>query len=217
MSGWDGAGAIHAVRTRITKLDATGAPLVGTSSKLVSSALTKVSFTPQKSEGDEIEQKNGGGELCLYYKAPDTLKAIEIKIEVCSPDPELEQLLAGGTVITDATNPVGYAAPEIGVDPTPYGVSVEVWSRAIIDGAQATNLPWIHWVFPRERLSQDERTIENAAMLPAYTGTGQQNPAWGTGPDDDWTYESSRLWQWARVAALPAVTDGLAEVVAPTP
>ena len=209
MVGYDGAGAIHAVRMRLTRLSASGAPLAGPNSMLVTSALTQASFTPQKATGQEIEQRNASDEVCVYYKAPDTLKSINFSLTLCTPDPQVSELLAGGTVLTgDGGAPVGYAAPQVGVDGNPNGVSIELWSRAIIDGAQASDLPWMQWVFPRESLSQDQSDFANAAQLPAFSGAGRTNPNWGAGPAGDWEYDSDRLWQWARVANLPAITDG---------
>lgn len=214
---WDGAGAIHAVRLRLTKLGAAGAPLVGAGNLLVSNALVRFGFTPQYSEGQELEQRNGADELCLYYKAPRTLKAMTGSLQICSPDPQLEEFLAGGVVLMDATDVVGYAAPEVGVNATPNGVSVEVWSRFIIDGDQAATDPWMHWLFPRMRFTPDEKALENAAQLPTFAGEGRTNAGWGTGPLADWTHTSDRLWQWVREDTLPAVTDGPVAVVAPAP
>jgi len=34
----------------------------------------RVSFTPEYEDGDEITEKNAAGEVCVTYKAPDTLK-----------------------------------------------------------------------------------------------------------------------------------------------
>lgn len=215
MPGWDGAGALHAVRLRLTKLNADGSPLVGATSQIVSSALVRFAFTPTYSEGQEVEQKNGADELCLYYKAPRSVKAIQTALQICTPDPQIEQLLAGGEVLVDGADIIGYAAPEVGANPTPNGVSVEVWTRAIIGGAQASDLPWIQWVFPRQRFSQDERAMENAPQIPAYTGQGEGNGGWGTGPMDDWDLTSDRLWQWRRTDEMPAPTDGLVAVAAP--
>jgi len=215
MAGWDGAGSIHALRTRITRLAATGAPAVSASAYVVTDALVKASWTPQYVEGEEIEQLNGGGELCVHWKAPRVLKAAEVSIEFCTPDPLVEELLSGGAVILDVATPIGYKAPDIGVDPMPNGVSIEFWSRAVIDGAPAASTPYIQWILPRVKdLGQDEQTLENAAHNPVFSGSAGKNTGWAP-PADTWTYGSDRIWQWARVASLPAVTDGYAAVAAP--
>lgn len=215
MAGWDGAGSIHALRTRITRLASTGAPAVSASAYIVTAALVKASWTPQYYEGEAIESPNGAGELCVTWQPAKILKSAELNVEFCTPDPLVEELFSGGAVFLDVATPVGAKAPAVGVDPMPNGVSVEFWSRAVINGAQATTLPYIHWVFTRARSwSQNERSVENAAQNPSYSGVAEENDGWEP-PAGTWAYDSDRIWQWARVSALPAVTDGYAEVAAP--
>lgn len=210
MAGWDGAGSIHALRLRVTRLAANGAPAVGANNMYITSALTKISFQGEYLEGDEIEEKNGSGELCLYYQAPDVLKRINVKLEICSPDPELEELLGGGTVLTSAGDTVGLAAPAVGVDPQPNGISIEAWSHAVLNGSIDAELPYIHWVFPKIRnLKPDEKTLANEALKPAYEGFGLENANWGDGPGTaEWPFASNRCWQWARKATVPASAIG---------
>ena len=133
----DYASSIQAVRLRVTKLGPTGAPLIGSKNSFVTKAFTSMSFTPEYEDGEEIITKNAGGEICIYYKMPDTLKQVTAELAICNPDPEVYEILNGGTIITeegDTENAIGYIAPEAGSDPTPNGVSVEVWSRAIVGG-----------------------------------------------------------------------------------
>lgn len=212
MAGWDGAGSVFAVRMRATRLDVDGSPHVGVKSQIVSNALIKITFTPQNEDGDEISLKNGNGDQCVYYKAPDTLKNIDFEVDMCTPDPEMQEMLAGGTVLLDGSDSIGYAAPAVGSTANPNGVSIEAWSKAIIGGALASHLPYIHWLWPRLNLTQDEQSLENDAAQPVFKGTGQENAGWGTGPNGDWEYESSRLWQWVREATLPDITNGYATV-----
>lgn len=131
--------------------------------------------------------------------------------------------LTGGTapaVNTATTTPgvagteVGYAAPTTGSEPTPNGISVEFWTRAIIDGAAASVLPYMHWVAPRVSLTPDG-TLEAGAenpLLPSFTGFGTQNANWGDGPVGDWPYISERVFQYARVASVPDLTRGYVTV-----
>lgn len=317
---YDGAGSLFALGVRLTKLDATGAPLVGTLSSYKTDALVQIQLGLEYEDGEEILQRNGSGNLCMYYRAPDTLKQGTIEgFQVCSPDPIVKQFVLGGDLITDTgtaevqtvtitggptggnftltyagqttativynaaaaavqsalealsnlvpgdvvvtgsaggpytvtfnvslgnvaqmtadgsgltggtapavgvvtTTPgvageeLGYRAPSVGTDPTPNGVSVEFWTRAILDGANAVNLPYLHWVVPRARLrlaSALEAGAENP-MLPEFSGFSTQNPNWGDGPNTgDWPYPSDRVWQYARVATIPDLTPGYTSV-----
>lgn len=127
--------------------------------------------------------------------------------------------LTGGTAptvtITTGTTgsnltAIGYRAPEVGGDPLPNGVSVELWSRALTDGAFASDLPYIHWVLPRTFLRPSDTLSLSGeeAMTPTFEGWGNQNQNWGDGPEGDWPYGSDRVWQYSRVATAPDFTRG---------
>jgi len=186
---------------RVCRLNPDGTPVVGASSLYTTSALVEASFTPEIEEGAEITQKNGSGALCLTFKAPSTLKSLSGSLSVCTPDPELLELLTGGTVITDGSDPVGWAFPEVGAEPMPNGVSVELWSRAVVDGSQ---VGYFHWALPRLKLVPDQFTFGDSALVPSFKFTAEQNPNWATGPVKEWEYESGRVAQYVREAAQPA-------------
>lgn len=132
-------------------------------------------------------------------------------------------LLTGGTTPTvtvttgtqgDSLTDIGYRAPEVGSNPLPNGVSVELWSRAVVDGAFATELPYVHWVVPRAflRPSDNMNLSGEDALTPTFEGTSNQNANWGDGPESDWLFPSDRVWQYARVATAPDFTRGLITV-----
>lgn len=100
---YDAAGALFALGARFTKLDASGVPLVGANNAYKTNSLIKVSMGLEYREGAEVEQANGSGNICLYYKVPDQVKRGTISdLSVCSPDPNIFQFLIGGDVITAA-------------------------------------------------------------------------------------------------------------------
>jgi hypothetical protein len=210
MPGYDGAGSVYAVGMRLTKLTQTGAFQTGPGAMLVSDALVKIGFHLDKNTPDAIERKNGMGRTCLYYQPPPSIKGLIVdSIEVCSEDPELEQALGGGAVYLDEDdNPVGYQAPLVGEDPQPYGISVEAFSAAILDGGFAPNLPYMHWVFPRLFTSQGNRELSESALAPVFDGTGNQNSNWGNGPANDFEQDTGAVYQWLRRADVPAPTAG---------
>lgn len=319
---YDNAGSVYAIGTRFTRLDATGAPLAGAGNGYVTTALVTAGVGLEYSDGEEVSQRNGAGQLCVSYRAPDSLVRGTVDgLQFCSPDPNIMAFLMGGTVITraataevqtvtitgtptggtftltfdgqttgpiafDATNTVvdtalealsnigvgevavtggpgpgtpyvvtflgtlgnvpqmtasgagltggvtpavavttntggsnltdiGYRAPEVGSDPMPNGVSVEMWSRAVVDGAFASDLPYIHWVLARAFLRPSDTLSLSGedAMTPTFEGFTNQNANWGDGPEGDWPYQSDRVWQYARVAAVPDFTRGAFTVV----
>lgn len=316
---YDGSGSLFALGMRLTKLDATGAPLVGAQNSYVTSALVTAALGLEYEDGQEVIQRNGSGNICLAFQAPATLKRGTISdLSVCSPDPNVMAFTIGGDTITraavdesqtvtinggptggtftltfegDTTAPIafdalaaavqsalegldnlepgdvtvtgaaggpysvlfadalgnvtqmtasgagltggtsptvtvatgaegtsltdiGYRAPQVGSDPTPNGISVELWTRAVMDGAYASELPYFHWVLARAFLRpSDAWTLSGEdVLLPSFEGFSNQNANWGSGPADDWPYPSDRVWQYARVASLPDLTPGFRAV-----
>lgn len=271
----DYAASVQAVGLRITKLDAFGAPIPGANNAYTTKAFTKFSWTPEYEEGEEIKQTAADGTTCVYYKMPDTLKQVTCEIEICNPQPEIHEMLAGGTLLgggsgapvnvtnkaltsnvatlttsaahgftvgtsvtvadVDATfngtytitavtsntfsyaktasnvvsaaatgtvqsaGPIGWAAPAVGSVVNPNGVSIEVWSRAIVGGRLAAVNPYWRWVLPfvQTRLEGD-RTLENGALASVFSGIGLGNAAWGDGPANDWTFGAGSAIQYAR-------------------
>lgn len=215
---YDGAASIYAVRLRVARLNSAGETPASAASMYVTDSLVRIEFTPEYDSSTEITRKNGNGDLCVNVPAKRRLKQITIgALVICTNDPELEELLAGGTILTNSGATVGYQSPAIGQDATPNGVSIEAWSRAIIGGAPAATNPFIRWVFPRVYLSPGATALEENAADPSFSGYANENPSWGNGPANDWTFDSGRAYQRARVATLPAVTAGVVAVPVQTP
>jgi hypothetical protein len=133
--------------------------------------------------------------------------------------------LTGGSapaVVVATTTPgnnltdIGYAAPEVGSEATPNGIGIEMWTRAIDDGSFASQLPFFHWVLPRAKVRpSDNWTLSGEdPLLPGFEGWAEQNQNFGSGPVDDWPYQSDRVWQFARVASMPDLTPGFVEIAA---
>ena len=200
----DYASSVQGVALRVTKLATTGAPLVGASTCFTTTAFMRLGFTPEYAEGDEVEEKSANGVVCVYYKMPDTLKRCSISLAICAPEPDLTAMLVGGSVLGDS---LGYAAPDIGTDPNPNGVGIEVWSRAVVAGKMAGVNPYWRWVFPFAQFRMTgERALENGMMANEFQGWSVGNSAFDGGPADDWTYGTSAAFQYARDDALPVWT-----------
>jgi len=197
------AGSVHALRLRIARLEPSGVPLPGPDNLLVTDALVRIAGTPVITEGDDFEQKNGSGVVCVAYKAPDSLKRVDLAMQICTPDPRIHEMLVGGEVIIEGGEVIGYAYPEVGEEANPNGVSVEAWSRAVVDGAQAAVRPFWRHVFPRTKWVPSARTLENAVMVPEFNGFSEQNDGWFDGPANDWPHVSNRVYQYARDDVLP--------------
>jgi hypothetical protein len=207
------------VSIRVTRLDASGNLLNEAGDSYTTSGFMRLSFTPEYEEGDEITEKGADGTVCVTYKAPDTLKRITMEIAICEPDPELTQLMSGGlllrknlgTYASPDRKSIGWSSPSTGDDPAGYGVAIECWSHAIIDGKKAATLPYFHWVFPyaKLRLSGD-RVIENGLLANTFEGYGLGNTAFSSGLDERWEFPTAaeRPYSYARADWAPTGRKG---------
>ena len=102
------AGSLFARTLRVTKLAAGGTPLVGANNCYVTSSLVTIGVGLAFTENEAVEQKNGRGQTCVYYKPKDTVLGGTISaFTVCKPDPALTEFLIGGNVLlTGGTNEV---------------------------------------------------------------------------------------------------------------
>jgi hypothetical protein len=213
-------GSVFALGGRFVRLGTNGAPLVGPDNAYVTDNLVRLDFTMLYRDGDTKERTNGTGRACLYYEAPTTVKGLTINaLELCYPDPELEEFLQGGDVLVDAdSDPVGYAAPEVGAEAGGIGgIGVELWSSAVHDDGVDDDDPYMRWLYPRLKVRETgTRSVGPDPMAISYEGTGRQNPNYGRGPFSDWPYTSSRVFQQYRTATIPDLSvNGLVPVAAP--
>lgn len=212
--------SLQCVAIRVTQLDVGGVPKIG-NIMYVTDNLVKIDFNPEMEAGQEITIKGASGNTCVAYKSADTMKRLTMSVEVCVPDPELEVLLTGGDVfrqgIAPADEVMGFSYPPLLVDPTPDGVSIEAWTRYVVDGSQPVDQPYMWWAFPKTKLTKGNRTIDINAMGNVYDGFAIENASWGTGPEGDWEFDSDRVVQAAFTDAVPTPQCGAqAVVVGPT-
>jgi hypothetical protein len=215
---WDGAGTVFGVALRVARLGPTGAPAVGASNMYVTDAFTKVDLEPVYTDATSVEQKNAQGGLCLSYEGDEAVKHWNVTIEVCTPDPQLAEILGGGTILVDDEDgPIGYSFPDVGDTPHPNGLSIEVFSKAVLDGGNAPTLPFFDWIMPRVRKLRrtDTSTIGESATLGTYQGIAVGNSLFGSGPANDVEIAATRPLQYVRVGAAPTPSLDYVPVTAP--
>jgi len=222
MATQDYAASIQGVSIRVTRLDAAGNLLTDPGDSYTTNGFMRMSFTPEYEEGDEIVEKAANGTVCVSYRAPDTLKRVTLEVAICEPDPELTQLMSGGlllrknlgTFASPDRKSIGWSSPNIGDDPSGFGVAIECWSFAVKDGKRAATLPYFHWVFPycRLRLTGD-RVIENGMLATTFEGYGIGNSLFGAGLDERWEFPlaTERPYSYARGSWAPTGRKGFYE------
>jgi len=178
---------IRGRRMRLTKVNALGRPVYGVNSFVATSGFISVQFSPEISEGEEVEVKRADGAVCVAEKAPDSLKWITVQIEFCQVDPCLFTLINDTwTELRDCEGEViGWAeSHSFSAD---SGWALEVWTD--VSGYTPTTpgatsaygymlLPWVVGG------ALGEQTVENGAISFQVTGRTKKNSAWGVGPYD---------------------------------
>lgn len=195
---------VHICAMRVAELDPDGVPTPGAGMLLTVDTVVEIQVTPNFTEGDVIEEKNGCGVVKVNYEGPATLKRYDLQITDLSRSPFLGAALARGEVLTDA-GVHGFAAPALG--PTSEdGVSIEFWAKRIDDGALAAVNPYAWWVFPKVTNLRENAFTKNAqADKPVFVGRAFENANWFDGPLNDWPVTSDRAYQWFPTPSLPTV------------
>lgn len=204
----DNASSVAGVAIRLTRLNASGALVTGPSASYVTKKFVSLGFTPEYETGDEFTTKAADGSVCATWKAPDTLKRVTLSIALCDPDPEFSEMIAGGQLLSAGGKSVGWKAPIVGVDATPDGVAIEVWSIANVGGRQAAVNPFWHWIFPYAQMHMaGERAIQNDLLATSFEGWAVGNPGFGDGPDAPvWPFGADSPIAYARTASIPVGT-----------
>jgi len=204
----DNAASVAGLAIRLTRLDATGTPIIGASASYVTKKFVSLGFTPEYESGDEFTTKAADGSVCVSWKAADTLKRVTLSIALCDPDPEFTEMIAGGTLLSAGGKSVGWKAPLVGVDATPNGVAIEVWSIANVGGRQAAVNPYWQYIFPYAQMHMaGERAIQNDLLATSFEGWAVGNVNFGDGPAAPlWAFASDSPVAMARATAIPAGT-----------
>jgi hypothetical protein len=195
----DFASSVQGVRLRISPLQSTGA-LVASGYTLVTDGFIKLSFGMEFVDGEEIEEKNAAGTTCIYWKGADSLKRINVGLQLCAPDPIVTKTLTGGDLLGSGTVE-GYKAPATGAL-TDSPVALEVWSYANVGGKAVSGSAYWRWMFPYVTLRwEGDREISNGALANEFSGQGLGNSALTIA---DWTWGGlDRPFAYVRTNTLP--------------
>lgn len=206
--------SIQACRLRVARLDDGGNLMDGVGNMYVTDQLISIASTPENEAGDEINQKNGCGDLIVTSKDPDKLKRVGLATSLGALDAELLEMMTGATVITVGGDTVGLALPD---DQTVAPrVSVEAWSKAWDVSAQATDgtdALYYQWVWPSTTWTLGAHTLENGVLVVPLTGNGVKNPNWGAGPDGDFPITIPGPEAYILTTNLPDAECGYQEMV----
>lgn len=204
---------VKACRLRVARLGSDGVPEPGAENLYVSDALVLITASPEIEAGTETIERNGCGDICVNLKDEDKVKRYTVTLTVCTPDPQLHEILVGGRVAPDG---LGYMFPRLNSAISPNGVSIEAWAwRPLSDGSLDATYPYAQWAFPRVKLTPGERSLQNGALQNPFTGFLTENENWYDGPANDWRdvpFEGPFGWQ--AVADIPDADCGYQTLIA---
>lgn len=190
MPGQHRYSSILAHRLRVTMLTATGAPDVGTNKAYITDSLISINFSPEIETGLDLSVKNGGDVTCVSYKAPDSIKAVNLDLTLCQLDAALIGFLTGATVFSQSSNVIGMKLAPATQGNTRY-VSVEAWSTAW-DGDQqavptiASSGAYFHHVWPKVQWTLGAVNLAGEVSEVPLTGRSTANSKLTVnGPFDD--------------------------------
>lgn len=212
------ANLLKVVVMRLLRLNSVGAIVSATDAAYVTAQAILLQYTPTIPTRERFEQLNGNGDQCaLFIGTPKAASDVSMKLTVCRWDAEMEEMLCGGSILTDVNyGTIGYRPPEdttVNVN----GVALETWSIAW-NGKQRKKLGnsvafWRH-VFPMTTWTRDQSSLQNSLDNPSYTGEGQVNSGFGTGlPSDPIPAAIGNVpYEWYLDKAAPAGQDGYVTV-----
>lgn len=207
-------GSVQTCAIRVAQLDGSGVPNPGALNLYTTDAIMKLTATPVVTKGVDMEVVNACNSPAIVYKDMDRFKRFDLTLDLIYLDAELENLLLGTEMFNTGGINLGGAAPAVaayaGYRP---GVSIEAWSKHIVNGDQDPTYPYIQWVFPRTYWSMAAVTLDNNPMPRSFTGYTSQNPNYFNGPTNDWPYASDTQMMWRMTKTIPAVACGAVALV----
>lgn len=102
----DGAASVWCAALRISTLDANGYVNPGAPT-YTTAQMIKAMLTPVMETGDDIAIKNANGDLAVFAKHGDVPKYYTVALDLATPDPALEQICCGGTLLSSTAPALG--------------------------------------------------------------------------------------------------------------
>lgn len=177
---------------RVLRLDEVGDIDSGADALYEYASPVLFSYTPTAPERERIEQLDGCGNQCALYRGnPKAVDGCDLSLTTCEQNAEVNELLIGGSVITEGTgagDTIGYlSATDATVNIN--GTAIETWSfawsgrqRAIKNGQPA----WYRHTFAKASFQLDEQAMAADAFgVVPYTGIAEVNDQYGTGLASD--------------------------------
>lgn len=203
---------------RLTRVDADGNVIAGDNSYVTDKPLS-VAVSVNKETGNTFSARNGCGCSIARFKSPDTFNWFEFTFTDLALEPIMQEFMLGADGILEGIDTVGVNYPgALACEEAEPAVAFEFWTQHIVGSAQDSDLPWIHWVFPRTIWSLGDNTVEEQILNPVLTGFSRTNPLWGVGPYGDGPPDSTHIEEggWWKTSDEPPTAECAAQPVTAT-
>ena len=170
---------------RATRLDSCGNIQYGDGNQVTTAGYISVALTGELDEGEAIEVKNAGGDLCIDDQPAPKFKFYTAEITFCDVDPELYAMMTNQSIVVDENgDAVGFRVnSEVSADDANF--ALEVWTGIPADACEpGTTGSWGYMLLPRfQGGTLGDFTIENAAINFTVSGAKTlKGSPWGVGP-----------------------------------
>lgn len=197
---------------RATRLKAGGSYAPRPNNVVVSDAVIDVSAKLNVVKGDNFSQKDGCGNTRVTFQGCDKLDSADLTINFLEFDPQLFEMLTGGSLFVAGGKVVGYQPPTTAAV-CPNGVALEMWSPAWDGDQQAvdtvTGLPvYFRLGFPKTTWTVSDMGFGNDITKQPLVGHGVANAQFLTGPYADWPSVVNSVYGWYYDTAIPAASCG---------
>jgi len=179
---------INLCAVRVTRLDALGNPTAGPNNVYVTNKPLSIAVTPEIEAGRDLTLVGGCDCIVATYRGPDKLKRFTFEVDLAKIEPGLMEMMIGASVILSgtSTDPIGLWYPtQISCDdPVQPNVALEGWQYLWEDDHQASDFPYVHWVWPSTYWQIGQHTLSNDFLQPRLNGFSRGNPNWGNPYND---------------------------------
>jgi len=202
--------AIHLCRIRVTRLDSLGQPVAGPNNVYVSDKPIMIGVSPVIEEGDDKTLVGGCDCIIASYRGYDKLKRFDLELSQGVIEPGLIEMLTGASVVLQGGEISGWWWPSqlSCSDPVQPNVALEGWQDLWEDDRQATQWPYLHWVWPSTRWQIGDHDLQNDFLQPTIAGFTRSNANWGDGIFGDYPEPAGEQGGAFYDDAIPAAQCG---------
>ncbi len=182
---------IKLCRTRVTLLDADGAPDTGAGNSFVSDQAVSLAINADVEAATRRTVRSGCDCVLATDAGRATLLGFGLELVSGTWEPAMQSLMLAGTPIldpdgTDKVVGINHEGGDIlGCGTDPREVAFEGWAQAYNGAGVDGDLPWYRVVFAKTRWSKGPQTLGVEFSQPGLSGQVFQNANYGSGPYDD--------------------------------